>query len=41
MKIPQYITAVRAVTAGITLVLMACLLAGDAAGPLAALLNGI
>jgi len=41
MKVPQYITTCRAITVGITLVIMAGLLLGDALGPLAALLKGI
>lgn len=41
MKVPQYITAYRAVTVGITLVIMALILLGDGVGPVAALLKGI
>ncbi|MCW2930070.1 MAG: hypothetical protein JWM19_1032 [Actinomycetia bacterium] len=41
MKIPQFITAYRAITVGITLVIMALVLLGDVLGPLSALLKGI
>ncbi len=41
MKVPQYITAYRAATVGITLVVMLLFLLGDIVGPLAALLKGI
>ncbi len=40
MKIPQYITAYRAIAVGITLLFMLLLLLGDLAGPFAALLKG-
>jgi hypothetical protein len=41
MKIPQFITAYRAITVGITLVIMALVVLGDVLGPLSALLKGI
>ena len=41
MKIPQYITAFRAVAVAITLVIVFLFLLGDAVGPLAALFKGI
>jgi hypothetical protein len=41
MKVPQYITAYRAVAIAITLVIMFLFLLGDVVGPLAALLKGI
>ena len=41
MKIPQYITAYRAVAVGITLLIMVLLLVGDLVGPFAKLLKGV
>jgi hypothetical protein len=41
MKVPQYITTYRAITVGITLVIVLLFLLGDIAGPLDALLKGL
>lgn len=40
MKVPQYITAYRAIAVAITIVIMFCFLLGAVAIPLATLLKG-
>lgn len=40
MKVPQYITTYRAITVGITVFIMAIVVAGDLLGPVLAMIKG-
>jgi len=41
MKAPRFISTYRAITVGITLVIMVLVMLGDVLGPVSALLRGI